>query len=150
MLSSARLQLVRPSTSALDCRVSSKSRIFAFTARLFYIAKDAHHQLCSYSNASPKARKALTDSLIKSFGLTRSADVLVGTPLRKGLSGGQKRRVSVAAQLVTGPNILFLDEPTSGKPIEDLALIVITSHSIKLPQDWTHMRVTKWCLCSKT
>lgn len=64
---------------------------------------------------SPKARKALVDSLIASFGLTRSENVLVGTPLRKGLSGGQKRRVSVAAQLVTGPQILFLDEPTSGE-----------------------------------
>jgi len=39
---------------------------------------------------------------------------LVGTPIRKGISGGQKRRVSVASQLVAAPKILFLDEPTSG------------------------------------
>lgn len=56
----------------------------------------------------------LVDSLIASFGLTKAADTLVGTPLRKGISGGQKRRVSVASQLVTAPRILFLDEPTSG------------------------------------
>jgi len=39
---------------------------------------------------------------------------LIGTPIRKGVSGGQKRRVSVAGQLITSPKILFLDEPTSG------------------------------------
>lgn len=39
---------------------------------------------------------------------------MIGTPIRKGVSGGQKRRVSVASQLITSPKILFLDEPTSG------------------------------------
>ncbi|KAI4723664.1 putative ABC transporter [Aureobasidium sp. EXF-10727] len=53
-------------------------------------------------------------SLINSFGLTKQADTLIGTPIRKGISGGQKRRVSVASQLITAPRVLFLDEPTSG------------------------------------
>ncbi|CAG8978076.1 hypothetical protein HYALB_00000748 [Hymenoscyphus albidus] len=52
--------------------------------------------------------------LIESFGLSGQADTIVGTPIRKGLSGGQKRRLSVISQLVTAPKILFLDEPTSG------------------------------------
>lgn len=54
------------------------------------------------------------EGLLDAFGLTEQADALVGTPLRKGISGGQKRRVGVAGQLVTGPRVLFLDEPTSG------------------------------------
>lgn len=54
------------------------------------------------------------DSLLDSFGLRSQRDTLIGTPIRKGISGGQKRRVSVASQLVTGPKLLFLDEPTSG------------------------------------
>lgn len=59
-------------------------------------------------------RKAMTDRLLSAFGLNSAAENLIGTPIRKGISGGQKRRVSVASQLVTSPKILFLDEPTSG------------------------------------
>jgi ABC-type multidrug transport system ATPase subunit len=54
------------------------------------------------------------DGLIESFGLRHQANTIIGTPIRKGISGGQKRRVSVASQLITAPKILFLDEPTSG------------------------------------
>jgi len=54
------------------------------------------------------------DGLIESFGLRQQANTIIGTPIRKGISGGQKRRVSVASQLITAPKILFLDEPTSG------------------------------------
>jgi ABC-type multidrug transport system ATPase subunit len=54
------------------------------------------------------------DGLLDSFGLRKQQHTLIGTPIRSGISGGQKRRVSVASQLITAPKILFLDEPTSG------------------------------------
>jgi len=54
------------------------------------------------------------DILLTAFGLQQQAHTIIGTPIRKGISGGQKRRVSVASQLITGPKMLFLDEPTSG------------------------------------
>ncbi|OQD86147.1 hypothetical protein PENANT_c008G10103 [Penicillium antarcticum] len=53
-------------------------------------------------------------TLLEAFGIQMQSSTLVGTPIRKGISGGQKRRVSVASQLITCPKILFLDEPTSG------------------------------------
>ncbi|KAL9068445.1 MAG: hypothetical protein Q9161_006196 [Pseudevernia consocians] len=56
---------------------------------------------------------ALTSSL-SAFGLQDQAHKIVGTPIRKGVSGGQKRRLSIASQLITTQKILFLDEPTSG------------------------------------
>ncbi|CAN6618060.1 hypothetical protein TRVA0_007S01222 [Trichomonascus vanleenenianus] len=59
-------------------------------------------------------RKSRVDELIKWFGLEDQAGTIIGTPINKGISGGQKRRVSVACQLITQPQILFLDEVTSG------------------------------------
>lgn len=59
-------------------------------------------------------REARITSLLSAFGLREQSDILIGTPIRKGISGGQKRRVSVASQLITSPKIFFLDEPTSG------------------------------------
>ncbi|KAF2250137.1 ATP-binding cassette transporter-like protein [Trematosphaeria pertusa] len=66
------------------------------------------------SSVSKSERIARIEALLAAFGLQKQAETLIGTPIRKGVSGGQKRRVSVASQLITSPKILFLDEPTSG------------------------------------
>jgi ABC-type multidrug transport system ATPase subunit len=54
------------------------------------------------------------NELLQAFGLTNQANTLIGTLLKKGISTGQKRRLSVASQLISAPKILFLDEPTTG------------------------------------
>jgi len=64
--------------------------------------------------SSSSERISRVEGLLDAFGLREQANTLVGTPLRKGISGGQKRRLGVASQLITGPKVLFLDEPTSG------------------------------------
>jgi ABC-type multidrug transport system ATPase subunit len=68
----------------------------------------------STPSVSKAERLTRIDRLLADFGLSSVRDNLIGTAMNKGISGGQKRRVSVAAQLVTGPRLLFLDEPTSG------------------------------------
>ncbi|GLI80382.1 hypothetical protein PoHVEF18_008736 [Penicillium ochrochloron] len=66
------------------------------------------------SSVTKRQRIDRIRTLLEAFGIQNQAGTLVGTPIRKGISGGQKRRVSVASQLITCPKILFLDEPTSG------------------------------------
>ncbi|WP_369368237.1 FHA domain-containing protein [Streptomyces sp. CG4] len=54
-------------------------------------------------------RRARVDEVIRELGLAQRADQPVHS-----LSGGQRKRVSVALELLTRPSLLFLDEPTSG------------------------------------
>ncbi|KAF2172801.1 hypothetical protein M409DRAFT_16761 [Zasmidium cellare ATCC 36951] len=66
------------------------------------------------STVSKTEAYSRASSLIAAFGLSEQRRTLIGTPIQKGISGGQKRRVSVATHLITGPRVLYLDEPTSG------------------------------------
>ena len=54
------------------------------------------------------------ESVLLKMGLRDCADNLVGSEMVKGISGGEKRRTTIAIQILTDPRILFLDEPTSG------------------------------------
>ena len=61
-------------------------------------------------------------------GLEDCANTLIGSETEgiKGISGGQKRRLSVGIELVTNPRVLVLDEPTSGLDSE-IALTIMTT-----------------------
>ncbi|ROT38353.1 ABC transporter [Sodiomyces alkalinus F11] len=69
-------------------------------------------RLPSWMSREEKYSRA-EDVLLK-MGLKDCADNLVGSDLIKGISGGEKRRVSIAVQLLSDPRVLLLDEPTSG------------------------------------
>lgn len=56
----------------------------------------------------------LVEKMLEDLGLTKCADTMVGSQLRRGISGGEKRRTSIGIELVMSPKLVFLDEPTSG------------------------------------
>ncbi|KAG0651330.1 abc transporter G family [Hyphodiscus hymeniophilus] len=92
---------------------------------LHFAARLAHK-----NTLSAKDRKSRIEGLLDSFGLRNQSNTIIGTPIQKGISGGQKRRVSVASQLITGPKILFLDEPTSG--LDSAASLEVVSYVKKV------------------
>ena len=54
----------------------------------------------------------LADDVIADLGLTRVANSMVGDVTRRGVSGGEKKRVNIGLELMSKPSILFLDKPT--------------------------------------
>jgi hypothetical protein len=58
--------------------------------------------------------RPLIDDMLQYLGLEECANVMAGSEIIKGISGGQKKRTSIAQELITNPAITFLDEPTSG------------------------------------
>jgi ABC-type multidrug transport system ATPase subunit len=63
---------------------------------------------------SDQANLDTIDSILSSLGLSQQKDTIVGDIFLKGLSGGQKRRLSIALEALSNPKNFFLDEPTSG------------------------------------
>ncbi|MCK5463256.1 MAG: ATP-binding cassette domain-containing protein, partial [Bacteroidales bacterium] len=79
-----------------------------------------------YYNASLCFRKTpkkdlqkLVDRTLVSLGLQDIQDLKVGTPFNKLISGGQRKRLNVALELLREPSVLFVDEPTSGLSSRD-------------------------------
>ena len=71
-------------------------------------------QLRLPNNMSKDQKSAVVDSTIAAMGLQDAIHTPIGNWHLRGLSGGEKRRVSIALEILTRPRILFLDEPTSG------------------------------------
>ncbi len=52
--------------------------------------------------------------LIIDLGLTECQDTMVGSVLKKLISGGERKRTAIGVELITDPKVILLDEPTSG------------------------------------
>ncbi|KAL3645804.1 ABC transporter G member 14 [Castilleja foliolosa] len=54
------------------------------------------------------------DHVISELGLTTCSDSMIGDPFLRGISGGERKRVSIGQEMLINPSLLLLDEPTSG------------------------------------
>ena len=63
-------------------------------------------------------------NVLASLEIAKTAHVQIGSPTKKGISGGQRKRVNLAMELLTEPSLLCLDEPTSGLASEDAANVM--------------------------
>lgn len=63
---------------------------------------------------STKEKKERVESLMQELGLLHVADSFVGDEENRGISGGERKRVSIGVDMIHDPSILLLDEPTSG------------------------------------
>ena len=72
----------------------------------------------------------LVDETLKQLGLEGVRNLQIGRPEKKILSGGQRKRVNIALELVTDPVILFLDEPTSGLAADDTTSLINLLHDL--------------------
>jgi len=80
---------------------------------LFYNAK-----LC-FANKTDEEVKVMVLDLLTDIGLQDTIDLKVGSPLEKTISGGQRKRLNIALELIREPAVLFVDEPTSGLSSRD-------------------------------
>ncbi len=86
---------------------------------LFYTARLRLPSDSSDNEIQERVKKVITQ-----LGPEGTEDVLIGSPQKKGISGGQRKRVNLAMELLTDPSVLFLDEPTSGLSSEDALMVM--------------------------
>ncbi len=65
-----------------------------------------------------------TEKVLYDLGIPDKIDTVIGSPEKKTLSGGQRKRVNIALELITDTPVLFLDEPTSGLSSYDAESVI--------------------------
>jgi ATP-binding cassette subfamily G (WHITE) protein 2 len=99
-----------PGSEALSCYVQQDDILFqTMTVRecLMFAAK-----LRLEGNLEAKLHRV--DEVIKDLRLTKCQNTKIGGALVKGVSGGERKRASIGVELITDPQLIFLDEPTTG------------------------------------
>ncbi|KAK1322872.1 ABC transporter G family member 25 [Acorus calamus] len=76
------------------------------------------------------AKRRAAEAVIAELGLGKCADTLIGSVFVRGVSGGERKRVSIGQEMLVGPSLLVLDEPTSGLDSTAAHRLVLTMHGL--------------------
>ncbi|KAL5346385.1 hypothetical protein ACLOAV_008655 [Pseudogymnoascus australis] len=123
---------------------TSVSDLSKFKDLIGYVAQDdvVHPHLTVRENILFSARVRLggvlkdteiqqnVDQLIEALGVVDVRDTLVGDHERRGVSGGERKRISIGIELIAAPHVLILDEPTSGLDAKAALSIVMLLKSL--------------------
>ncbi len=85
---------------------------------LYYTAR-----LC-FDDMPEKEIDSRINTVLSDLGLSQVKELIVGSPLNKTISGGQRKRLNIALELIREPGVLFLDEPTSGLSSTDSEKVI--------------------------
>ncbi|MFW6227428.1 MAG: ATP-binding cassette domain-containing protein, partial [Bacteroidota bacterium] len=88
-------------------------------------------RLC-YGNLTSGEISRKVEDILQSLGLRHIADLAVGDALNKVISGGQRKRLNIALELLREPALLFIDEPTSGLSSSDSDMVMDLLKSLSL------------------
>lgn len=84
------------------------------------VFENLYYAACQcFNNKSKNEIISIVDHTLSNLGLIEKRDLKVGTPFNKVISGGQRKRLNIALELIREPVVLFLDEPTSGLSSRD-------------------------------
>ena len=87
------------------------------------------------SSVSPAEKLERVNHVIATLGLNGCRDTIIGDTVNRGISGGERKRVSIGIELVTNPQILFLDEPTSGLDAFNALNLITTLKKLAVEQN---------------
>jgi ABC-type multidrug transport system ATPase subunit len=105
-------------------------------------------QLQLPDSMSKSEKRVRADTTITEMGLQDAMNTRIGGWGVKGISGGQKRRVSICIEILTRPKLLFLDEPTSGLDSAASYYVMSRIASIHQPSSEVFQLFHNLCLLS--
>jgi ABC transport system ATP-binding/permease protein len=84
-----------------------------------------YNALLCFDQLLPSEIQEKVEKVLNELELYSSRDLKVGSPLKKIVSGGQRKRLNVALELIREPAVLFVDEPTSGLSSTDSEKVML-------------------------